>query len=245
MLRVSRNKPRDLRWAWAILVLAMTLMVACAGRPLPPPRPVAAPDEPMPRIEIQDFVLGPRDEVELFVWQHTDLSRTAVVNPAGYVSFPLVGSLKATGLTVDELAKGVRERLTTYLLKPEVTVTVKSARSQKVFVLGEVNKPGVFPIEGQMRAAEAVALAGGFNQDAEAETVMLIRGDLQKPELYTIAMARTLYEGRRGENVVLQPGDILYVPAQRIAESERFFKRLYNIILPIVSPAWGLIYLSR
>jgi polysaccharide biosynthesis/export protein len=241
----ARSKAWRPGWAWMIAVTAMTLLAACAGRPLPLPHPVAAPDEPLPRIEIKDFVLGARDEVELFVWQHPDLSRTAVVTPAGYVSFPLVGSLRASGLTADELAKDVRERLTTYLLQPEVTVTVKSARSQKVFVLGEVNKPGVFPVEGQMRAAEAVAMAGGFNQDAEAETVMLIRGDLQKPELYTIAMARTLYEGPRGENVTLQPGDILYVPAQRIVETERYFRRIYNIILPAVSPFWGLLYITK
>jgi polysaccharide export outer membrane protein len=202
-------------------------------------------EEVPPRIEVQEFVLGPRDEIEVFVWQHADLSRTAVVNPAGFVSYPLVGRLKASGVTGEELARQIQERLARYLVDPQVTVTVKSARSQKVFVLGEVNRPGVFPLEGPLQVVEAIALAGGFNLDAETSSVLLIRGDLQQPELYTLPLDRTLFQGAVAENIRLQPGDIIYVPAMRIANVERFFKRISNILIPVVALIQGIVYFPR
>jgi len=139
----------------------------------------------------------------------------------------------------------MRDGLAKYLDNPEVTVTVKSTRSQKVLVLGEVNRPGVFPVEGPMRALEAIALAGGFTQDAETKTVLLIRGDPQQPELYTLALDRTLFRGAPGENVRLQPGDIVYVPAMPIADVERFFKRLTNFLLPVIAPINTFIFIRE
>lgn len=227
--------------AFGILI---SLGAACA-KPATSVRALPPVEEALPRIEVQEFVLGPRDEVEVFVWQHADLSRTTVVNPAGFVSYPLVGTLKASGLTGEEVATRIREGLARYLVDPQVSVTVKSVRSQKVFVLGEVNRPGVFPLEGPMRAVEAIALAGGFNLDAETQSVLLIRGDLRQPELHTLPLDRTLFQGAVAENVQVQPGDIIYVPAMRIADTERFFRRISNIILPVVALLQGILFFPR
>lgn len=231
-------------WLGGMVATLLGLSVACAQRP-PSVRALPPVDEVPPRIEVQEFVLGPRDEIEVFVWQHADLSRTAVVNPAGFVSYPLVGRLKASGVTGEELARQIQERLARYLVDPQVTVTVKSARSQKVFVLGEVNRPGVFPLEGPVRVVEAIALAGGFNLDAEPQSVLLIRGDLRQPELHTLPLDRTLFQGAVAENVQVQPGDIIYVPAMRIADTERFFKRISNILFPIVALLQGILFFPR
>jgi len=213
----------------------MLVFAGCAQPELPARRPLP-PEEPIRQIELKEFVLGPRDEIEVFVWQHPDLSRTTVVSPAGFLSYPLVGTIKASGLAGEELAAQMRDGLAKYIVNPEVTVTVKSTRSQKVLVLGEVNRPGVFPVEGPLRALEAIALAGGFTLDAETKTVLLIRGDPQQPELYTLALDRTLFRGAPGENVRLQPGDVVYVPAMPIADVERFFRRITNILIPFLAP---------
>jgi len=231
-------------WLLGGLTILISLGVGCAQPALPARTPPPA-EEPLPRIEVQEFMLGPRDEVEVFVWQHADLSRTAVVSPAGLLSYPLVGTIKASGLTGDAVAAKIHEGLAKYIVDPQVTVTVKSVRSQKVFVLGEVSRPGVFPIESPMRAIEAIALAGGFTQDAETKSVLLIRGDLSQPELYTLALDRMLFRGAPGENVRLQPGDIIYVPAMPIADVERFFKRITNILIPIVAPIQTAIFTVR
>lgn len=229
---------------WGLLVALGILSVGCTQPPLPARIPPPA-DETPPRIEVQEFVLGPRDEVEVFVWQHADLSRTAVVNPAGYLSYPLVGTIKASGLNGETLASRIQEGLAKYIVDPQVTVTVKTVRSQKVFVLGEVNRPGVFPLDGPVRAVEAIALAGGFTQDAEPRSVLLIRGDLQQPELYTLALDRTLFQAVTSENVRIQPGDILYVPTLPIADAERFFRRITNILIPFIAPVQTFIFLGR
>jgi len=223
------------RWAWAVLTIAVALGAGCA-RFGPATAALPPEGEAVPRIEVQEFVLGPRDEVEVFVWQHTDLSRTVVVDPAGFLSYPLVGTLKAGGVGAAELASQIKERLAKYLVDPQVTVTVKAVRSQKVAVLGEVNKPGVFPLEGPTRVVEAIALAQGFTLDAEPGTVLLIRGDLQRPELHLLALDRTLFRGAVGENTRLQPGDIIYVPTSRIVDVQRFASRLTGILTPIFAP---------
>lgn len=227
-----------------MLVALGILSVGCTQPPLPARTPPPA-DETPPRIEVQEFVLGPRDEVEVFVWQHADLSRTAVVNPAGFLSYPLVGTIKASGLNGETLATRIQEGLAKYIVDPQVTVTVKTVRSHKVFVLGEVNRPGVFPLEGPLRAVEAIALAGGFTQDAEPRSVLLIRGDLQQPELYTLALDRTLFQAVTSENVRIQPGDILYVPTLPIADAERFFRRITNILIPFIAPVQTFIFFRK
>lgn len=231
-------------WLWGIFAALLSLGTGCAqsGPSVSALPPV---EEPLPQIKLQQFVLGPRDEIEVFVWHHPDLSRTVVVDPTGSFSYPLVGTLKAGGLTGEGLATQIREGLAKYLVDPQVTVTVKSARSQKVFVLGEVNKAGVFPLEGPTRAVEAIALAGGFNQDAEPKSVLLIRGDLRQPELHTLPLDRTLFQGAAAENVLVQPGDIIYVPASRIASVERFFRRIVTILIPFVATLQGIVYFPR
>ena len=231
-------------WLLGGLTILISLGVGCAQPALPARTPPPA-EEPLPRIEVQEFMLGPRDEVEVFVWQHADLSRTAVVSPAGLLSYPLVGTIKASGLTGDAVAAKIHEGLAKYIVDPQVTVTVKSVRSQKVFVLGEVSRPGVFPIESPMRAIEAIALAGGFTQDAETRKVLLIRGDLKQPELYTLPLDRTLSQGAIAENVRVAPGDILYVPTTGIADFERLARRITTILVPIVAPLQTFIFLTK
>lgn len=231
-------------WLWGIFAALVSLGTGCAQSgpsvgALPPM------EEPLPQIKLQEFVLGPRDEIEVFVWHHPDLSRTVVVDPTGSFSYPLVGTLRAGGLTGEGLATQIREGLAKYLVDPQVTVTVKSTRSQKVFVLGEVNKAGVFPLEGPTRAVEAIALAGGFTLDAEPKSVLLIRGDLRQPELRTLPLDRTLFQGAAAENVVVQPGDIIYVPASRIASVERFFRRIVTILIPFVAALQGIVFIPR
>jgi len=100
-----------------VLAVLLSLGVGCSQPPLPA-RTLPRAEEAPPRIEVQEFVLGPRDEAEVFVWQHADLSRTTVVSPAGFLSYPLMGSIKARGLTGDALASQIHEGLAKYIVDP-------------------------------------------------------------------------------------------------------------------------------
>lgn len=229
------------KWAWGMFTILFSLSAGCA-QSVPSMRALTPAEERPPRIEVRDFILGPADEIEVFVWQHPDLSRTAVVNPAGFISYPLVGTLRASGLTGEELATQITKGLSKYVVDPQVTVAVKTARSRKIFVLGEVNRAGVFPMEGPIRAVEAIALAEGFNQDAKPKSVLLIRGDLRQPELHVLSLHRTLLQGAVAENIWLQPGDIIYVPTTPIASVERFFRRISSILIPFVATFQSAIF---
>lgn len=193
------------------------------------------------KVAVTEFILGPGDEVEITVWREPSLSQKVKIDPAGKIFYPLVGEIQVSGLSIVALREEVRKGLLKYYVNPQVGVSVVSLRSQKVFVLGEVKKPGVFQMEPSMRVLEALSLAGGFSPDAHRENVLLIRGDLKKPYLKTLDLRSLLEKGDLSQNLVLERGDIIFVPSTRIADVSRFFQRLSKIISPIVDLERGII----
>lgn len=187
------------------------------------------------------FILGPGDEVAIMVWRNDDLSLTQRISPTGDLHYPLVGDIKASGLSITELREAIAAGLSEYLVDPQVTVSVSSYVNQKVFVLGEVNRPGVFPIVGSMNMVEAISGAQGFTLDAASNSVVLIRGGAGEPQLALLDMKQALEKGVVSDNVALRGGDIVYVPASTVANVDRFFQRLRDIVLPIVTLETGII----
>jgi polysaccharide export outer membrane protein len=188
-----------------------------------------------------DFVLGPGDEVTVKVWRNEDLTVVERVSPYGTFSMPLAGEIEVTNMGVNQLRDTIQTRLTHYLVDPVVSVSVSSYVNQRVFVLGEVNRPGVFPIVGSLTPVEAISAAEGFTYDAASDTVLLVRRGTDKPQLAKLNIKEVLKEGNLSENVFLQGGDIIYVPSAPIADVERFFIRLRNILLPIVTLETGIV----
>ncbi len=156
--------------------------------------------------------LGPGDVFELRVYGEETLSGAHRIAPDGSVDVPLVGRVMAEGLTPSAIAERVRDRLKDgFLRDPHVSVYVKEYNSKKVFVLGEVAKPGTFTFTAGMNVIEAVSLAGGFKPSANANNVVVTRrqdggGDQRIP----VPVGR-ISEGH-APNLVLQPGDIIFVP---------------------------------
>jgi len=154
-------------WAGAALILAL---LACESRPIQPPPP-----EPS-GVEKTPYVIGPADVLQVSVWKNPELSLPAVpVRPDGRISVPLANDVQAAGLTTEELKKVLEERLGDYVTAPEVTVVVTQINSRKVYVLGEVTRPGPVPLQQDMRVLDALSVAGGFNQFADKERVKVIR----------------------------------------------------------------------
>jgi polysaccharide export outer membrane protein len=129
-----------------------------------------------------------------------------------------------------------------HVINPQVNVEVASYRNRKYYILGEVRKPGVFVIEDSVRVIEAIAMAGGFTWDARTNNVILVRQAPDHLELRSLNIDALLGKGELEQNVFLQRGDVVYVTPTTIVDIERFMKRFYTIILPLVEVERGIIF---
>jgi protein involved in polysaccharide export with SLBB domain len=155
--------------------------------------------------------LGPGDVFEVTVYGEESLSRTLRVSPEGTIHFPLIETVNVQGLTPSEIEDQIRTRLKDgFIRDPSVTVFVKEYNSKKIFVLGEVARPGTFPFVGGINVVEAITLAGGFKDSANTNYVVVSRRGPEGVTRIPIPVER-ITEGR-AENLNLQPGDIVYVP---------------------------------
>lgn len=190
---------------------------------------------------LSDFRLGTGDKIAVVVYRNEELNRTFTVGPTGVIYLPLAGEVNAMNQSLRDLRMVIEERLAEYIVEPHVNIEVTSSRSQKVFVLGEVTRPGVFVIEdNNMTAVEAISLAGGFTPHAYKSNVILIRGELSEPKMTQLNMTRTLKMADLSLNPFLQRGDILYVPSYPISDIAKFASYIDQILSPVVELERGI-----
>lgn len=192
-------------------------------------------------ITISEFSLGPSDVIDVQVWRNNELSRKVQVDPYGKISYPFVGEINVTGMSVKQLKDVLTQGLLKYYVDPVVEVNVSSIQSQKVFVLGEVSRPGIFSLSKPTDVLEAIASSGGFTQDAREENVLVIRGDKKTPELIKLDLKSAMKHADLRQNISLQNGDIVYVPVTFIADAGRYFEHLKDILYPILIAEQGII----
>jgi polysaccharide export outer membrane protein len=159
-----------------------------------------------------DIKLGPGDVLKISVYGNPDLSVDARVNDVGAISYPLVGSVEVGGLSPSAAEKKIASLLENggFLKKPQVNIIVSVMESQQVSVLGQVNKPGRFPIEGKRSLTDVLAMAGGVNTEA-GDTVTLLRTRGGKTEKQTIDLLDVMGSSESAKNPDLIPGDTVYV----------------------------------
>ena len=197
--------------AWASAFAAACLVLtACPATPPPPPAPEAL--EANLADIARSVTLGPGDVFEVRVYRQKELSGLHRVGPDGTIRFPLIGSIEVMDRTPEAVSDMIRSRLIEdgFLRDPQVTVFVREFRSKKVFVLGQVQKPGTFAYSDKMNLIEAVTLAGGFTPLAARNRTVITRIREGK-ELRILVPADEISEGRR-PNPPLKPGDIVFVP---------------------------------
>ncbi len=158
------------------------------------------------------YRIGPEDVLDIAVWKEPDVSRVVPVRPDGRISLPLVNDVQAAGLTPQQLAGALTERLRKYLNEPQVTVIVTAINSQRVFVVGEVLRAGAFPLLPGMTVLQALSSAGGFTTFADVKKIHVVRvrngKQLELPFNY-----RDVLKGDNPEqNIKLEPGDTVVVP---------------------------------
>jgi protein involved in polysaccharide export with SLBB domain len=167
-------------------------------------------DIPPTKQLLNHAALGPGDVFEVRVYQENELTGLYRVDQSGLFDFPLIGSMKAEGLTATQIAENIESKLATgYLRNPQVTVFVKEFNSKKIFVIGKVQKPGPFNYEDKMSIVQAIALSGGLQPLASKE-IVLIRAENGMEKRYMINFDE-ISQGK-AQNIPLNPGDIIFVP---------------------------------
>ena len=200
-------------WAVACPVIAVGILagalVGCASAPAA--RKGAPDNSAGPTLSGPNYKIGAEDVLHISVWDNKELTLDVVVRPDGKVSFPLVQDVQAEGLTAAELGDVIHQKLLSFVKDPQVSVIVTQVNAPRIYVLGNVAKPGVFPLRSDTSVLQALSLAGGFTQFASPRSMKLVRGLGPKQEVRKINYYN-LVEGSGEGNYLLMPGDTIWVP---------------------------------
>jgi len=176
----------------------------------------------------KEYIIGTGDVLYIMVWDNADLTQEVIVRPDGKISFPLIDEIRALGETISSLDKMITVRLQEYIRHPDVSVSLKEIYGERVVVLGEVSKPGVYKLEGRKTVSEALALAGGYTDDAVLRSVIVIRGGLKNPNAKRVNLAHALERGKFEHDIRVEAKDIVYVPKKFIADVNYYLTQILN-----------------
>jgi polysaccharide biosynthesis/export protein len=170
-----------------------------------PPKKAAATTDP-------NYVIGAQDVLDVSVWKEPDVSRVVPVRPDGKISLPLLNDVQAAGLTPSQLAAQITDSLKRYVTTPQVTVIVTTINSQRVYILGEVTRPGAFPILPGMSVLQALSSAGGFTQYARVKSIFVRRFENGKEVKYPFNYKDVINGKKPEQDILLKAGDTIVVP---------------------------------
>ena len=159
-----------------------------------------------------DYKLGPEDVLQISVWRDEELSREVIVRPDGYISFPLVQDVKAGGRTVEQVRAEIQKKIMEYVPDAPVTVMLVKVLSPKYYVVGKVNRPGMFILGQKTTVLQALALAGGTSQFASKSSIMVIRPTASGHKAIEFDYDDVTSGDGLDKIVYLEPGDTVVVP---------------------------------
>jgi polysaccharide export outer membrane protein len=164
-----------------------------------------------------DYMIGPLDALQIFVWRNPELSTNVTVRPDGRITVPLIEDLAATGKTPTQLADDIEKQLGTYIQNPIVSVIVGGFNgpfAQQVRIVGQATKPAALPYRSNMTLLDAMIAVGGLTEFAAGDRARLIRFDKAtgRQSEYKLRIESLLEDGRTSANVKLEPGDVILIP---------------------------------
>ncbi len=191
--------------------------------------------------QVTDYIMCPGDVLQVIVYGHEDLSTPAnnsqyspyVVRPDGKVSFPLIGDVDVTGKTVAQFREELTNRFSQYLVAPSISVNVMKLGTTRVYVLGEIKKPGLYELEKSHRVIDALAKAEGFTEKSAKKNIFLVRAG--STEVEKLNINNFLTKADQNVNLVLNEGDCLYLTSNHKITFARD-------IMPFIT---GLYYVDR
>jgi polysaccharide export outer membrane protein len=188
------------------------LFVSCASTPTPAPTPT--PTTTDAKASDSNYIIGPGDKLEVFVWRNSELSTTVPVRPDGKISTPLVEDMVAVGKTPAQLARDMEKVLAEYVRAPKVNIIVTTPVSafSLVQVVGQVQHPSALPYREGMRVLDAILAVGGLTQFASGNRARIVRMENGKETIIHLKVADLVNSGDVKQNALLKPGDVLVVP---------------------------------
>lgn len=220
------------------LLLLLLLLAGCSMGPTTPV-PIAEQGElepPPPSLASvsPEYIIQAGDKLDVKFYYSAHLNESVTVRPDGRISLQLVHDVQAASLTTSELVALLNKKYASYLNDPDISVIVRSFDSQKVYVDGEVGRPGVMTLEGYMTVMQSIAGAGGLKDSARGSEVLVIRRNgLKKPFVLTVDLAAVMNGTDTTQDIVLKPYDIVYVPKSYIANINTFIDLYIRKNIPI------------
>ncbi len=159
-----------------------------------------------------DYKLHAGDKLEVAVWKELDLQRNVVIRPDGRFSFPLTGDVQAVGRSADEIRTDIESRLKRYIPEPVVTVTVTEVAGNRVYVIGQVARPGMFVMNPQLNVLQALSLAGGTTPFAKLDSISILRSSGSAQRTLPFRYSQVVDGKGLEQNVILESGDVVIVP---------------------------------
>jgi polysaccharide export outer membrane protein len=156
-----------------LLLLTLSVLPAFAAGKKTIPDKTQLPPTPDAAV----YTIGSGDVLQVSVWKETELGQKLAVRPDGMISVPLIGDLQASGETAEQLSKDIADKLKAYLTNPKVTVTVLEVHSKYFVIMGEVAKPGMYPLARPMSVLEAISQAGGFKDFAKTGKIYILHNE--------------------------------------------------------------------
>jgi polysaccharide export outer membrane protein len=191
------------------LALAVTGVQAQAPVPADKPAPVAS---AVPGIDPLTYRVGPEDVLEISVWKEEGLKKEVLVRPDGGLSYPLIGEVQAAGKTVLEVRGEIAKRLEKFIPDPVVSVAILKIGSQRIYVVGKVQKPGEFPVGRYVDVLQALSMAGGLTTFADANAIRVMRREGDRQVILPFEYNRVVRGDKVEQNVQLRAGDVVVVP---------------------------------
>lgn len=197
----------------ASLVAALWLLGAAPvfAQTQPDGKPVAVSSR-VPDIDPSTYRVGPEDLLEISVWHEDALKKEALVRPDGGISYPLIGEVPAAGKTVLEIREEIGKRLEKFIPDAAVSVTILKIGSQRIYVIGKVNRPGEFPLGRYVDVLQALSMAGGLTSFADSNDIRVMRRDGARQVVLPFEYGRVVRGDKLDQNIQLRAGDVVVVP---------------------------------
>jgi polysaccharide export outer membrane protein len=202
------NPPNKLYVTFPSLLLALSIVFAGCASSGRTASQTSQKDDTLRK----EYVIGPEDVLEISVWQNEDVSRVVAVRPDGKISLPLIHDIQAAGLTAAELKEVVTQELKPYVETPEVTVIVEQINSWRIYVQGEVQNPGAYPIRSHTTVSQVISMVGGLTEFAKESKILVVRNRGGERETIKVNYNRIVNGKSPDQDVYLQPGDTIIVP---------------------------------
>ena len=160
----------------------------------------------------EDYVIGTDDVLSIVFWRDKDMSTDVQVRPDGKISLPLLNDVQAAGLTPEQLRMNIHDKADKLLEEPTVSVVVKAINSRRVYITGQVGKPGIYALSDTTTVLQLIAMAGGVGEYADSKKIQIVRTEHGKPTSHKFNYQDFVKGKNVSQNIELKPGDTVIVP---------------------------------